>query len=483
MKLRTYVGVLLGVLVVTVVSALALRNRDLLFQPFAVGGDASLPLWAALLGAFLLGLLPPLVLVSVQALQNQLARRRSRRLRREEESYEHRFRRAIDQSVDGQHRRAAETLESLLAERPEDYTALLRYGEELRHVGRHAEALEVHRRASVLYPNSTALLYQLAADYEAAGDAEVAREVRNRLLREFPGQGLAVLRRRRDAAMAAGRWHDALRWHEKIGTLLGPSEGDAGIDHELEEGMRVGLVFERALSLLEAETLHENRTREAAEIFRRLRDDEPRFVPAAIFYGEAHLLLGDEKVALDAWRTGFAETGSPVFLQRLEDYFIEVGDPARGIETLHALIAESDHDVLVRFFLGRLYARLEMHDEALRTLEAVEEPMDRSPMFHYLVGRIHSRRNEPKKAAGHFQRGLALRGVPGWAFRCSECRKRTEDWQARCDSCGRWNTVELDLGRELRGIDLGVVERPHWGGYDNPNVPDLDDLEAEAAGG
>lgn len=483
MKLKTYIAILCGVLAVMVVSSLALINRELLFQPFVVGWEQELPLWSALVFVFLLGLLPPLVLVSIQTLQRQLETRRNRRLRREVESYDHRFRRAVDLAVDGRHGRAAEALESLLAERPEDFSALLLHGEQLRRIGRASDALAVHRRASVLYPASTAVLHELAADYEAAGEADVAREVRNRLLREFPGQGLAVLRRRRDAAMAASRWADAQRWHEKIGTLLSSSEGDAqDRDDDLEEGMRVGLAFERALALLEADTLHGERIREAAEIFRRLRDDEPRFIPAAIFYGETHLLLRDEKTALSAWRTGFVETGSPVFLQRLEDYFIEIGDPSRGIETLHALIQEADHDVLVRFYLGRLYARIEMHDDALRTLAAVEEAMDASPVFHYLLGRIHQRRDEPAKAAEHFQRGLALRGVPDMSYRCSHCRKRTADWEARCESCGKWNTVELDLGRELRDADLGVVDRPHWGGYVDPAVPELDDLDAEASG-
>lgn len=486
MKFKTYIAILCGVVVVLVVASLALLNRELLFAPFAVGWDQRLPLWTALVGVFLLGLLPPLLLVSVQTLQKQLQVRRNRRLRREEESYEHRFRRAVDLATDGRHGRAGEVLEALLVERPEDFSALLQFGEALRRVGRPAEALTVHRRASVLYPGSTALLQQLAADYEAAGEADVAREVRNRLLREFPGQGLAVLRRRRDAAMAAGRWNDAQRWHEKIGTLLGAGGSDDR-DDDLEEGMRVGLTFERAVALLEAETLHEERTREAASIFRRLRDDEPRFVPASIFYGEAQLLLGDEKAALQAWRDGFRETGSPVFLQRLEDYFIELGDPSRGIETLHGLIQDAErgvagHDVLARFFLGRLYARIEMHDDALRALAAVEETMDASPIYHYLLGRIHQKRGERSTAAEHFQRGLALRGVPDQVFRCSHCRKRTEDWRARCSSCGKWNTVELDLGRELRGADLGVVDRPHWGGYVDPAVSELDDLDAEASG-
>ena len=34
---------------------------------------------------------------------------------------------------------------------------------------------------------------------------------------------------------------------------------------------------------------------------------------------------------------------------------------------------DTDNDLLLRFFLGRLYYRLEMHDEALKILESIGE--------------------------------------------------------------------------------------------------------------
>ncbi len=364
MQIRTYLGILLGVLVVVYVSFLTPLNFDLLVQPFQLSSTLTVPLYAALLLAFLAGLLPAVTALLVSTLKRDLSQRRERRRSREVESLDHRFRRAADFHFDGQLSKAAAALDGLLTERPEHFATLLRFGQVLRQQGQTDEALEVHRRASVLYPRSVALLYQLAEDYDATGETQVAHEIRNRILRDFPGYGLAVMRRRRDQCMADGEWDNAVRWHDKIGALL-KDVGDSE-DLELERSMSRGLTYQRGLALLE-----KDRAADAAAIFQELLDEEPRFVPAGIMLGEAELLQGNEATALDSWRAGFTRTGSPVFLQRIEDHHIESETPAQAIETVRSLIAQTDHDLLLRFFLGRLYYRLEMHDEALKILEGI----------------------------------------------------------------------------------------------------------------
>ena len=458
MQIRTYLGILLGVLVVVYVSFLTPLNFDLLVQPFQLSSELSVPLYAALLIVFLAGLLPPVTALLVSSLKRDLSQRRERRRSREVESLDHRFRRAADFHFDGQFGKAAKALDGLLTERPEHFATLLRYGQVLRHQGQTNEALEIHRRASVLYPRSVALLYQLAEDYDATGETQVAHEIRNRILRDFPDHGLAVMRRRRDQSMAAGEWDAAVRWHDKISTLL-KDVGDEGL--ELERSMSRGLVYQRGLALLE-----KDRTREAAEIFQQLLDQEPRFVPAGIMLGETELLQGNDAAALDIWRRGFIRTGSPVFLQRIEDHHIESETPAEAIETVRSLIAQTDHDLLLRFFLGRLYYRLEMHDEALKVLESIGERLDASPTYHFLLGRIRQRRNDQLGAMARYLTCLKRLGVSVASFTCHACGTRYGEWQDRCADCGSWNSVELSIHEEhLDGEDLGVVRMPVWGGY------------------
>ena len=202
MRLRTFVGILVALLVVVAVSYLSNQNVELLSQRFEITSQRSIPLYAVVLAVFLLGFLPVVSVLLVRTLRGDLALRRERRLSREAKSRRGSFRRAVDYQVDGQWSRAAAELSALLAEQPEEFAALLLHGEVLRHQGKAQEALEVHRRASVLYPHSVAVLYQLAEDYEVLGDVEVAHQIRDRILRDYPGDELQVLRRRRSTCRA-----------------------------------------------------------------------------------------------------------------------------------------------------------------------------------------------------------------------------------------------------------------------------------------
>ena len=463
MRLRTFVGILVGILVVVAASYLSQQNVELLTERFAITAERSIPLYGALLIAFLLGFLPVVTVLLVKTLRGDLALRRERRLSREAKSRRGSFRRAVDFWTDGQWGRASGELASLQAEQPEEFATLLLHGEVLRRQGKGQEALEVHRRASVLYPHSVAVLYQLAADYDDLGEQEVARQIRDRVLRDYPGVGLQVLRRRRDSALSAGDWRVASQHQEKIQALLGDgADADADADGvERERGVRRGLAYQQAVSLLEA-----RRVDEARGLLRRLLEEEPQFVPAAIMLGEAAAVEGDDAGALAEWRAGFSSTGSPVFLQRIEDHFIESERPLEAIDTLHEVIAEADNDLLPRFFLGRLYVRLEMHDEALRALDGLGERIRSSPTYHLLLARIHQRRGDMERATEAYQASVKEAGITTGEYVCRLCRAEFSSWQDRCDRCGSWNSIEFDFEEEkFSAEEMGGRSRPLWAVY------------------
>jgi tetratricopeptide (TPR) repeat protein len=178
-------------------------------------------------------------------------------------------------------------------------------------------------------------------------------------------------------------------------------------------------------------------------------------------------MSGDDDQALADWRRGFEATGSPVFLQRIEDHFIERENPLLAIETLHGLIADSRSDLLPRFFLGRLYYRLEMHEEALKVLAGLEDRIRKSPTFHYLLARIRERRGEMQKAVESYRSSVRESGLRSAEYTCGLCRTRFEIWQARCAACGSWNSIELDFDEESVSAEaLGVRKVPMWAVYD-----------------
>lgn len=466
MKLRTLFGVLLALVAVVLVGLLVQHNGDALGQRLTLGDSLSISLAAALVGVFLLGLLPPVTVLVVQRLQQELQARRERRLSREADSRQVSFRRALDYKADGQWGKAALEFQSLLGEKPEDFAALLHFGEVLRRQGRAPEALDVHRKASVLYPQSVALLYELAEDYASLGEEQVSREIRNRILRDFSGVGLGVQRHRRTRAIAAGAWHEADRLQESIDAILVENGADAELGRE--RLVRLGLTYQRGVRRLE-----EERFEEADEIFRDLLDREPRFIPAAIMAGESALLQGSAEAALADWIRSYEATGSPVFLQRIEDHFIESAQPERAIETLHQLIARADNDLLPRFYLGRLYFRLEMLDEAQRQLLSIGDRVGSSPTYHLLLARIYQRRGNLQRAVKSYITAIKQGGLADAEYGCASCGSSFGAWNDRCEVCGAWNSLDLGFEEErLSAAELGVLERPVWTAVDDSEDED-----------
>ncbi len=460
MRVRTFVGILTALAIVVTVSYLTHQNIELLQQPFSLSAERIVPVYVVLLTVFLLGFLPVVIALLVQTLKRDLAQRRDRRFSREAKSLEGGVRRGADLQADGQWGRAATEYEAYLAAHPEHFETLVRYGEALRHLGRGEEALEVHRRASVLYPQSAAILYEMAEDYEVLGETDVAQQLRDRILREFPSMGLRVMRRRRSVALSTQDWKGAMRLQQRIQALLEEHGGE--VELEREEGVRLGLAYQQGVEHLEADEVEEARA-----VFDQILEQEPNFVPAFIMRGEAALMSGDDDQALADWLRGFEATGSPVFLQRIEDHFIERENPLLAIETLHGLIADSRSDLLPRFFLGRLYYRLEMHEEALKVLAGLEDRIRKSPTFHYLLARIRERRGEMHMAVESYRSCVRESRLRTAEYTCRLCRTRFDIWRARCAACGSWNSVELDFDEEsVSAEDLGVRKVPMWAVYD-----------------
>lgn len=464
MKIRTFLGVLVGLAIIVAASYMTHHNSGLLTSRVQLGATRSIPLYVAIIGTFLLGFLPPVTALIAQTLKRELAARRRRRQERELQGRQSSLRRALDFHADGQWNHAIEEYERVLAEQPEEFSALVYYGEALRRAGRAHEAVEVHRRASVLYPQSVVMLQQLADDYDAQGESEVGREIRDRILRDFEAVSLRILRRRRNTALGSGRWSEAAELQDRIDQLLRGTADEALL--ERERGVRLGLSYQRAVQQLE-----QDRVQEARRAFLTLLAAEPQFIPARIMLGEAEAVSGDEVAAVQAWRTGFEESGNPVFLQRIEDFFIDRGEPVKAIESLRGLIAAAENDLLPRFFLGRLYYRLEMHQEALKVLSGLEERIRTSPTFHLVLARIHQRRGEVGKAVQEYVACIQQAGIQLAEYACRVCGTKYREWYDRCGVCGSWNSVVLDFEEESVSPEaLGVREAPVWSVTDDENA-------------
>lgn len=473
MRIRTFLALLCALALIIAASHFTQLNRDVLYTEFRLGAATTVPIYLMVILVFLAGFLPPVVTLVAQTLRRDLAARKIRRAQRETKSLDASFRRGLDLQADGQWAKSLTELEPVAKEQAEDFSTLLALGEALRRSQRAPEAVELARRASVLYPHSVAVLYQLAAAYESSGEPEVAREVRARVLRDFPGQGLAVLRGLRAQALAKADWPEAARVHAQIQELLLAADDQPAL--AADAGIALGLDYQEGVRQLE-----EDRIDDAIASFRAVLAKDPGFVPAMIMIGEAELMRDDQSAgpaaALAEWRRGYEQTGSAVFLRRIEDHFIDRAEPVRAIETLRSMIAAADAAgtpaTLPRYFLGRLYYRLEMHEEALKMLEGVAERIGKAPTYHFLLARIHERRGEMRRAVDCFTQCAEQLGVLGANYVCRECRRQYEDWDDRCAACGAWNSIAVDFEEEaLPAAEIAAPAQPVHRGEDSGEWP------------
>jgi lipopolysaccharide biosynthesis regulator YciM len=423
-------------------------NAELLRQDFRLPRGLFLPVGWALLWTFVLGA----ALTSFVGLTREVGlaidRSRLRKTGRKAEEIEEEYARGVVAAREGREEDALRHFRAVLERDSRHFNTLVHLGEVLRHQGRHAEAIEVHRKAHHLKPESTRPLYALAEDHEAKGDLDRARAVVGRIL-ALQKNSIDAWRKLRSLHEQERDWDKALEAQAQVERL---SPGGAS---EADRRFGLGLRHEAA-----AAALARGKAREGVAAFRRIARDQPAFIPAWVGLGHGLVRTGQESDGLAAWHEGFARTGSPVFLALLEDHFMQREEPMGAIDALKRCMARARKDTLVRFYLGKLYFRLEMLDDAFAMLSALEGRADYAPTLHYLLARILERRRDFRAAALEYRRVIKETELVELDHKCRACGHGMIEWADRCPSCREWNSVEVDFREEISLEELGLPAAP-----------------------
>ncbi len=449
MRVRTLLYIMLALGVVYALAALFVSNREVLERQFHFWGDLNLPVGLTLLIFLLVGVaitvLAGLTREAGILLEGSRRRKATRRAEEIEEEYSH----GLAAVLEGREEAALTHFRAVLERDSRHFNTLLKIGEILRRQEKYAEAIEYHRKAHHLKDDDTRPLYALVEDYEAKGDLDRARTVLGRII-AIKKTSVLAWRKLRSLHVKERNWVKALEAHERVSKHSDPNDPRDAADARVGVGIR----YEMA-----ADQLKEGKTREAVAGLRRMIKEAPNFVPAHVKLGEALRQEGNDGEAVKAWDQGFESTGSPVFLTLLEDHYLQREQPLAAIESLKRCVARAAKDTLARFYLGKLYFRLEMLDDALAVLSALEGRVSYAPALHYLLGRIHERRKNFREAASQYRK--AAQGEPTQPeYRCRACGEPEMEWAHRCASCGEWNTAEVDFREELSLEELGLPPAP-----------------------
>jgi lipopolysaccharide biosynthesis regulator YciM len=450
MKIRTFLLIALVLAVVFFAASIFVANRDVLGQQIQLWSGVAVTVGLALLFCFLAGGAVVTLAKLSQEFGLMFERSRLRKATRKTEAIEEEYSRGLVAVLEGRDEEALAHFRAVLERDSRHFNTLLRIGEVLRDQERYAEAIEFHRKAHHIRSEDTQPLYALVEDHEAKGDIDRARAVLGRII-GINRHSIAAWRKLRSLHIKEGNWEKALEAHQRVERYADPRDPRDTADRRFGPGIRYEIAVQR---------LKSGENREAVAVLRRLLKENKEFIPAHVTLGEALREQGQEQQAVATWCEAFETTGSPVFLTVLEEHYLGREQPLAAIEALKRCISRARKDIVPRFYLGKLYFRLEMLDDAFATLSSLRGRAAYAPTLHYLLGRIHERRHQFREATAEYRRVIKEKDLVQLEYRCRACGETLMEWTGRCPACGEWNSVGVDFREEIPLEELGLAPAP-----------------------
>ncbi len=363
------------------------------------------------------------------------------------------YREGVGRLLSGDLKKARGLLKKALDRDPKRVDTLIALANLAGQEGNHAEGLEFLRKASEIDPKSMEVLFKTAAIQEETGNDEDAMASYQGLL-ALEKDNRKALRSLRDLYIKDNRWQEALESQRQV---LKAGPGANRIAEEKE--MLLFLSYEVAHQKISGDT-----PKEAISELKDILRQKAEFAPAKISLGDAYVAMDRGDDAVKTWQEGYKKLGKGVFLERLEDYFMEREDPSSLLNFFRELVLEQGDDLVFRLFYGKLCLRLEMVDEAKAQLQAVESSGVESSQVHLLLAETYRRCRESDEAINEYQKALGISKRLYLNFVCEKCQHITPEWNSRCPSCGEWNTnslVDRKIIQEARPLALDKMAIHH----------------------
>jgi tetratricopeptide (TPR) repeat protein len=96
---------------------------------------------------------------------------------------------------------------------------------------------------------------------------------------------------------------------------------------------------------------------------------------------------------------------------------------------------------VLQFYLGKLYYRLEMVDEAFDLLSTIEGPQDHLLDYHKIMANLYLRKQQFEEAITSLKKALSFKKRVVVPYICTQCQQESVEWTGRCRRCAKWNTL------------------------------------------
>jgi lipopolysaccharide biosynthesis regulator YciM len=375
------------------------------------------------------GALIVILTVGVRETRHLILTWRSSRLVRRKEKVDVLHREGAHAFVSKRTGEAIGLFQRALALDPNHVDSLLWLGNLYRAEQNFSEAIRLHRKARSIDEHNIEVLFALARDLEGAKRFEEALQTLQEVLR-FDSANLTALIRKRELYIRLEQWPEALEIQHRLLKSHLPEQ-----DQQTEAGVMVGLTYEVGRQLLER-----GHPEKARRYFRAAMKRDKTFLPAYIGLSEILIHEGKTKNAAEILEKVYTRTGNIILLHRLEELYLDLGEPSEIIRVYQEAAQHHPQDPALKFYLGKLYYRLEMVDEAFDVLSTLEAPQDQTSDFHKIMANLYLRKHQMEEAVDELKKALGFRKRVVVPYVCTNCRQESSDWSGRCQACGVWNT-------------------------------------------
>ncbi|MDF0665838.1 MAG: tetratricopeptide repeat protein [Nitrospira sp.] len=335
-------------------------------------------------------------------------------------------------------------LEKALAIDPNRVDSLLWLGNIHRSEQNYPEAIRLHHHAQRVDDRNIEILLELGKDLEEAKRYEEALQTLQKILNIEP-DNLTALIRKRNLNIRMERWSEALEIQHRLLKANLPTP-----EKQAEAALLVGCMYEVGRHLLERG--HPDKAR---RYFRGAIKKDRSFLPAYIGMGEILLHEGKTKDAVEILKKVYSRTRSVIILHRLEELFLDQGEPSEIIRVYQEALQQNPQNPVLQFYLGKLYYRLEMVDEAFDLLSTIEGPQDHLLDYHKIMANLYLRKQHFQEAIVELKKALGYKKRVVVPYICTQCQQESVEWTGRCRRCAKWNTLTalpwLEAGHTATG--------------------------------
>jgi lipopolysaccharide biosynthesis regulator YciM len=417
-----------------VVALFAINNHEVTTIKVPFGSLYEIPKIALILLSSAIGFFVTLFVFAIRDTKKFIDNWQYQRKQKQDIRVQELYSKALNALLARNEESAKGALEEVLVEEPDHIDALLRLGDIAAAEDDYQRANTYYQKAKNIMPKKIETLFALEGLMEKTARWTEAMRYLDDVL-EIDDSNLTAMYKKRGLLERGGQWDDLVYLQKAI---LKHEHSEK--DKKRESQNLIGYKYEYGRHSLE-----NNQLEKAKKAFKTVLRLEKDFLPAILGLAEVMLIEGDSEEAVNLLEKSYENTHSTILLARLEDLLINLGEPSRLIRIYKNSISKKPNNPVTKFFLGKLFYRLEMVDDAFEILTGIDTAGVLYPELHQVLGNLYMRKNQCEKAVQEFKKAVDVKLSLRLPYCCKQCGNTADEWSGRCPGCKHWSTYQFNL--------------------------------------